>query len=107
MSAVFATAAIPLAQEFDMVVTVVSLRVRAAIQSESTVGSTSVEVEYVSDVQHAHRLGDGNVQDLFFDNFSVLERHACDRLAVLGAQQKAPFRVRRHANPRTVLVPVG
>ncbi len=89
MSAVFARAAMPFAQEFDVVVAVVSLRVAAAIQAESTVVPRSVEVEHVADEQHAHRFGDGNVQYFFLDDFAVLERHARDRLAALATQQQA------------------
>ena len=98
----FARAAAPLAQAFNVVVAVVPFRIFTPKKAILAVASGPIEIEHILHEEHPHRFGDGNLQSLLFDDVCAVERHAHDRLTSLTAQQQASFRILRHANPRSI-----
>ena len=89
MRAVLARAALPFAQEFNVIEAVIAFGVFAAEQAEDLAAfvalAVGVDVQHVVDKQHAHRFADGNVQDFFLDDLAVVQRQARDGLPALGA----------------------
>ena len=87
--AVLARAALPFAQEFNVIEAVIAFGVFAAEQAEDLAAfvafAVRIDVQHVVDKQHAHRFADGNVQDFFLDDLAVVQRQARDGLPALGA----------------------
>ena len=99
--AVFARAALPLAEKLHVVKTIVLLSVLAAIQRKAATAFTA-NIKHIAHEQHPHRLAHRNVHHLGIHALAVLQRHPRNRLPALTAEQQPPFRILRHANPRAI-----
>ena len=97
----FAAATTPFSQEFHIVVAVIAFGITAPIESEPAAAGAA-DVEGVVDEQHSHGFTDRDVQNLLFDDFSVLQRYSGDGLSILATQQQSTFGVFGHADPGSI-----
>ena len=92
---------LPPTKEFHIIVTVVSLRVTTPVKPESFAAAT-IDVQYIINKKHPHRLRDRNQQNFLLHTPTVLQRDPGHRLPTLPTQEQAALRIIGQTNPRSM-----